>query len=401
MKRKYKFGVIMGMVWGLIGLGLPITPVQAATTVKTQVQAKAAVMIDVQTGQIIAQQNAKQALPIASLTKLLTLLVVEQAVAKHQISWDQQVSARPAEIELSHNPLYSNVPLAPHQSYSVAQLAAAAMVKSADGATITLAKAVGGDLARFTKRMQITAQQIGVRDAKLYNPVGLADGDMEADQNPAVPDEAENQMSAVSVAKIARQVVKQDAMTVQLAKQRQLNWQGQTVKNTNELIGPVKIGADQVEIQGLKTGTSEGAGQCLVTLGTVRGRQVITVVLNANDRFQVTKDLYAQALTRMRVQPIHTQAVIKTWHGTPRKVVITTKQAALWVPKGQATPKAKLVWQSQQRWGWRYQAPLGTDQAVATLNYQAVPSIFGKRLSIELTPVTPVKKTAGGFDLGK
>lgn len=401
MKRKGKLGLITGLIWCLIGLVLPITPVQAATTVKPQVQAKAAVMIDVQTGQIIAQQNAKQALPIASLTKLLTLLVVEQAVAKQQVSWNQPVQAHPAEIELSHNPLYSNVPLADDQSYSIQQLAAAAMVKSADGATITLAKAVGGDLTHFTKQMQTVARQVGVKDAKLYNPIGLANGDMETYRDSAVPDTAENQMSAISVAKIARQVVKRDAMTVQLAKQTQLNWQGETVKNTNELLGPVKLGADQVEIQGLKTGTSEGAGQCLVTLGLVRGRQVITVVLNANDRFQVTKDLYAQVLTRMRVHPIHTQATIKTWRGNPGKVMITTKQAALWVPKGQAVPKAKLVWQAKHRWGWRYQAPLRKDQVVATLNYPAVPSIFGNRLAIDLTPTTAVKKTMLWFDLGK
>src|SRR3712207_6282934 len=124
----------------------PVTVVQAAATVQTKVQAKAALMIDLQTGQIIAQQNAHQVLPIASLSKLLTLLVVEQAVADHQIRWDSQVQAATAEIKLSHNPNYSNVPLSPQQSYSLYQLALAAMVKSADGATITLAKTVDGDL---------------------------------------------------------------------------------------------------------------------------------------------------------------------------------------------------------------------------------------------------------------
>ncbi|MCQ2569348.1 MAG: serine hydrolase [Limosilactobacillus sp.] len=401
MQRKHKFWLSSILLWCSVGLLLPTSTVQAATSVQTHVQAKAAVMIDVQTGQLIAQQNAQQALPIASLSKLLTLLVVERAVAKQQLRWGEQVKAQPDEVKLSHNPLYSNVPLDTHQRYSIQQLAAAAMVKSADGATITLAKAAGGDLTHFTKEMQTTAHQVGVKDAQLYNPVGLADGDMGAYQNPRIPDQAENQMSAVSVAKIARQVVNQDAMTVQLAKQPSLAWQGQMVKNTNELLGTVKIGDDQVEIKGLKTGTSDGAGQCLVTLGIVRGRRVITVVLNANNRFQVTKDLYQQALTKMRVQPIHYQAMIKTWHGQPGRVTVATKQAALWVPKGQPQPQGKLVWRTKQRWGWRYQAPLSTKQVVATVNYQGIPSVSGSQVRIALTPTSPVKKTPSWFGLGK
>lgn len=100
-----------------------------------KVDSRAAIMVDASTGQIIYEQNANQALPIASITKLLTVAVIHDELQQHVITSTTKVKVTPEIAAISNNPAYSSIGLLAGQSYPVIELLNAALVKSADGAT--------------------------------------------------------------------------------------------------------------------------------------------------------------------------------------------------------------------------------------------------------------------------
>ena len=113
----------------IFGVSLPVhaTP---------RIDAKAAIMVDSSTGQIIYEKNANQQLPVASISKLLTVAVVHDELQQHVITDYSKVEVTPDIATISNDPSYSSIGLVSGQSYSVIELLNAAMVKSADGATV-------------------------------------------------------------------------------------------------------------------------------------------------------------------------------------------------------------------------------------------------------------------------
>ena len=151
-------------------------PVHAAS----KIDAKAAIMVDASTGQIIYEQNANQQLPIASITKLLTIAVVHDELQQHAITDNTKVTVTPDIAAISNDPNYSSIGLVSGQSYSVIELVNAAMVKSADGAVVALATADGNSLDEFVLKMEQKAHDIGLKKANIINPTGLTNSEMKS-----------------------------------------------------------------------------------------------------------------------------------------------------------------------------------------------------------------------------
>ena len=84
-------------------------------------KARAAYAIDAQTGQVLYQKNANKTYPIASLTKILTLAVIEQDIKDHKLSWDQKIKITPAVAKVANDWHFSNVQLNAGEQYSVRQ----------------------------------------------------------------------------------------------------------------------------------------------------------------------------------------------------------------------------------------------------------------------------------------
>ncbi|MFR0771886.1 MAG: serine hydrolase [Limosilactobacillus pontis] len=101
-------------------------------------KARAAYAIDAQTGQVLYQKNANKVYPIASLTKILTLAVIED-IRDHRLSWKQKVKIRGSKVA---NDWHLNVQLNAGEEYSIRQLAESMMIVSADGSAEALALAV-------------------------------------------------------------------------------------------------------------------------------------------------------------------------------------------------------------------------------------------------------------------
>lgn len=184
-------------------LGIMVVPAHAAPLI----DASAAIMVDASTGQVIYEQNAQQKLPIASISKLLTAVVIEDEVHSNQITGNTKVKIDDGTAAISNDPNYSAIGLQAGQSYTVRELLNAALVKSADGATMALSAAAGDSMDEFNMKLQQKAQDIGLKNYTIVNPVGLNNGDLKSLASKQYSDKAENAMTATDVAILARYLV--------------------------------------------------------------------------------------------------------------------------------------------------------------------------------------------------
>lgn len=116
------------------------------------IDSRSAIMIDADTGQIIYQQNSEEKLPIASISKLLTVSVIEDEINYHQLTWNTKVKISKKIADVSNDSNYSAIGLQAGQSYTVRELFNATLIKSADGAALALATADGSTIKQFNEK---------------------------------------------------------------------------------------------------------------------------------------------------------------------------------------------------------------------------------------------------------
>lgn len=302
------------------------------------VAAKAAIAMDAKTGQILYQKNAQKRYPVASTIKILTLAVIEKDIQAHKLSWDQKVTISHPVAVMANDWRFSNVPLNEGESYTIKSLVDSMMLVSADGSAEALALADAGSVAKFNAKMQQVAKEAGVTDAKIYNMIGLSNGDLGTLRLKNVSKNAENQISAVDLAKIASWLLNHYPNVVNITKTAQEDFpvsdsQTYHMQNINLMIKGAALDRADGEIDGLKTGTTDSAGNCFVSTGMFNNRRLVTVVLNVsgdfNNQFQQTNNLYNRVLGRFAPQTIKKGALIKVGQKKARAAKTTT----LWLPK--------------------------------------------------------------------
>ena len=302
------------------------------------VDAKAAIAMDAKTGQILYQKNARKRYPVASTIKILTLAVIEKDIQAHKLSWDQKVTISHPVAVMANDWRFSNVPLNEGESYTIKSLVDSMMLVSADGSAEALALADAGSVAKFNTKMQQVAKEAGVTDAKIYTMIGLENGDLGTLRLKNVSKHAENQISAVDLAKIASWLLNHYPDVVNITKTAQEDFpvsdsQTYHMQNINLMIKGAALDRADGEIDGLKTGTTDSAGNCFVSTGTFNNRRLVTVVLNVpgdfNNQFQQTNNLYNRVLGRFAPQTIKKGTLIKAGQKKARVAKTTT----LWLPK--------------------------------------------------------------------
>ncbi|MDM8219635.1 D-alanyl-D-alanine carboxypeptidase family protein [Limosilactobacillus mucosae] len=302
------------------------------------VDAKAAIAMDAKTGQVLYQKNAQKLYPVASTIKILTLAVIEKDIQAHKLSWDQKVTISHPVAVMANDWRFSNVPLNEGEGYTIKSLVDSMMLVSADGSAEALALADAGSVAKFNAKMKQVAKEAGVTDAKIYNMIGLENGDLGTLRLKNVSKHAENQISAVDLAKIASWLLNHYPNVVNITKTAQEDFpvsasQTYHMQNINLMIKGAALDRADGEIDGLKTGTTDSAGNCFVSTGTFNNRRLVTVVLNVpgdfNNQFQQTNNLYNRVLGRFTPQTIKKGQTIKAGN----KTVKAAKQMTLWLPK--------------------------------------------------------------------
>lgn len=252
---------------------------------------KAAVAIDAKNENVIYAKNANQSLPIASMTKLLTVYLTLKAIKEKKISWDTTVSPTQEIINLSSNPDYAGVPLSLGQKYTVRELYDAALIKSANNAARMLAIAVSGSETNFLNQMRQQANKWKLYNVKLVTVDGLP----EKNKNfLGMTTTIENKMSANDMAIIARKLVTDYPEVLSTTKVAKSDFRNTLMTNSNKMLSGLSDYDPNYPVDGLKTGTTDGAGACFTCTMNRNNKRVITVILGAqndNERFSETKKL--------------------------------------------------------------------------------------------------------------
>ncbi len=252
---------------------------------------KAAVAINSKDGKVIYAKNSNQSLPIASMTKLLTAYLTLKAIKEKKISWDTTISPTQEIINLGSNPDYASVPLSLGQKYTVKELYDAALIKSANNAAHLLAIAVSGNEENFLKQMRTQAKKWNLHNAKFVTVDGLP----EKKKNFfGMTTTVENKMSANDMAIVARKLIVDYPDVLNTTKISKAYFRNTLMTNSNKMLNGLSDYDPNYPIDGLKTGTTDGAGSCFTCTVNKNGKRVITVILGAQndvERFSETKKL--------------------------------------------------------------------------------------------------------------
>ena len=388
MKKVKSFFAKLLLMTAIISIclnGLGMFAKVHADTVAFQMDARAAYAIDAESGQVLYQKNATKRYPIASVIKILTLGVILQDIRNHHLKWDQKIKITPAVAKMADDWHFSNVPLMNGEEYTVRQLVDSMMLVSADGSTEALALADAGSTAAFNKKMMAFAKKAGVTDIKIYNMIGLPNGDLGKHKLKGVDKDAENLLSAKDVALISKYLVENYPETLDITKQKFANFdvtkdQQYLMTNVNALLPQNGFAPKDGEIDGLKTGNTDRAGKCIVSTGTFTGRRIILVALHTkgewNDQSKMQQDFYNKLVDEY--QPVEIKKVsdlsakltsvkVKNGKNKNKANIKLTKKTTVWLPKNmklQATKPTLRVQGNDQK---QLTAPIKENQQVGSI----------------------------------
>ena len=262
-------------IWLLVALMLLLgaLPVQAATL---DVAGKSAVLMDVATGKVLYENNAHEALPPASVTKVMTMLRIMEAIDSGKIGWDDMVTASEAAAAKGGSQIYLKV----GETMSVTDMVKSIAVSSANDCACAMAEHIAGSESAFVQMMNARARELGMNDTNFVNCTGLDDGEEAKD----------HKTSAYDIGIMSRQLLKYHPEI----KKFTTIWMDTVrsgafgLSNTNKLVR-FYSGAT-----GLKTGFTSGAGYCLSASAQRDGMELVAVVMGCDtsaNRFAACKSM--------------------------------------------------------------------------------------------------------------
>ncbi|MBO9596301.1 MAG: D-alanyl-D-alanine carboxypeptidase, partial [Cohnella sp.] len=251
-----------------------------------------AVMIDADSGKTIYTSNSKEPLPPASMSKMMTEIIVLDSIQAGAARWDDPVRTS----DYASRVVGAQMGLIKGQTVTVKELFDAMAIHSANDATVSLAEYIAGTEARFVDKMNQKAQEIGLSSATYFaNATGLSSEDL-ANFATAAAD-GETVMSAEDVAQLAQYLIQMHPEVLSVTKQAAAGSGANAgLLTTNEMLPGQRFGTKGND--GLKTGFTERAGYCFTGTTKIGGRRYITVVMGASTpegRFEETKKLLAYA----------------------------------------------------------------------------------------------------------
>ena len=233
-------------------------PVHAAGP---EVSAPSYVLMDAATGTVLLEENAHERLAPASVTKVMTLLLVMEALDSGAVGWDDAVTASEQAAAKGGSQVY----LEPGETMTMDEMLKAVVVSSANDCATALAEHVAGSEAAFVERMNARAAELGMADTHFVNCTGLDDG----------PDAGEHLSSANDIALMSRALLAHDRIrdytTIWTDTVRGGSF---GLSNTNKLVRFYR------GCTGLKTGYTSSAGHCLSASAERDGMELIAVVLH-------------------------------------------------------------------------------------------------------------------------
>jgi D-alanyl-D-alanine carboxypeptidase (penicillin-binding protein 5/6) len=229
-------------------LPLPPTPVLAASSY---------ILVDYDTGRVLAAKNPDERLPMASLTKLMTAYIVFSALRSGRITLNEPVTISKSAWQTGGSRMFVNV----GSEVSVLDLLKGMIVESGNDATVALAQKVGGTRAGFVQMMNDYAQRLGLKSTHYMDVDGLPDPN--------------HYTTARDLAILTTDLIRDFPQYYFIFKIKKFTWDRITQRNRVTLLWT------DPSVDGLKTGHTKAAGYCLIASAERHGMRLVSVVLHA------------------------------------------------------------------------------------------------------------------------
>lgn len=243
-------------------------PIKDQSLISPVLSAKSIIAIDRKSGETLYGENVHERLPIASITKLMTMLIVLEENQLDEVAIvSESASSTPG----------STMYLRKGEKITVENLLYGSIINSANDAAVTLAEHNAGSVNAFVDKMNKRASDLGLVNTHYQNPIGL--------------DNPENYSSAYDVAKLGNfiyhnQFIQNAAQIPDFSVQSVDGKYTHVLESTNDLLG------SYLHVKGLKTGSTDAAGLCLISVAeNNEGHEIVTVLLHSPARFKESKIL--------------------------------------------------------------------------------------------------------------
>lgn len=303
--------------FALLAAFSPISPAVAEGA-----SAKAEILVEAETGQVLFSQNSDKKLPMASVTKTMSLLLWAEEIAEGRLSLEDKVKASSCASSAEGSVIWLNA----GEEMTAAELLEAVIVSSANDACIALAEHVSGSEAGFVKRMNERARELGMADTRYANCTGY--------------DDDIHYTTARDTAVVTAELMKHEVYRGWM-----LTWLDYLRGGETQLVNTNKLIRTYDGILGGKTGTTDNAGCCLTVCAERGDMRLVAVTLGCgsdDERFSSAKELldygfgsfekFTPETDYSRLKPV------KVTRGVEREIdpVIKTQGADCVIKKGRA-----------------------------------------------------------------
>ncbi|OJU11776.1 MAG: D-alanyl-D-alanine carboxypeptidase [Clostridiales bacterium 43-6] len=284
-----------------------------------EVGSKSAVLMEASTGKVLFEKNSHEKLSPASITKIMTLLIIIEAIDKGKISMKDVVATSPHAASMGGSQIW----LEPKETMTVNELLRAAAIASANDASVALAEFIAGSEEAFVDMMNQRAKELGMKDTVFKNACGL--------------DTEGHYTSAMDVALASRELISHDTI-----KQFSTVWMDSLRGGQTQLVNTNKLVRFYQGCTGLKTGTTSKAGFCLSATAKRGEMELVSVVMNSpsgDDRFNSARKLldYGFANWNIAKPQIDEKSLadVKVLHGTnPAVGIDMSENKSILIKKG-------------------------------------------------------------------
>ena len=247
-----------------------------AGAVELDVKAKSALLMDIATGTILYEQNSHEALAPASVTKVMTMLLIMEALDAGKIRWEDSVTASEAAAAKGGSQVYLKV----GETMTVTEMLKSIAVSSANDCACAMAEHLAGSEGAFVDLMNSRAKELGMQDTHFVNCTGLDDDESAKD----------HRTSAHDIALMSRQLLKYHPDITKFT----TIWMDTVRNGAFGLSNTNKLVRFYPGATGLKTGFTSQAGYCLSASAERNGLGLIAVVMGcktSQERFAACKSL--------------------------------------------------------------------------------------------------------------
>jgi D-alanyl-D-alanine carboxypeptidase (penicillin-binding protein 5/6) len=325
--------------------------VKAAVSADLNLNVKSAVLMEASTGQILYEYNADEALPPASMAKMMTEYLVLEAVKSGKFKWDDIVTTSKYASEV----IGSGDLLAEGEQATIKDMFAAMSIYSANDATVALAEHIGGTEENFAKMMNEKAKQLGLSDKTHFiNATGLSRADLK--QYAPKELQGETVMTAKDTAILAYNILKDHKEVLDFTKipsqkfrerdkSPMINWNWMLEGNKDNI--NFRKYAYQ-GLDGLKTGHTDEAGYCFTGTAERNGMRLISVVMGTKgepERFNETRKVLDYGFNNFEIRQVLTaksevdaMKKVNIKKGVATEVPVVTQTGLSLVVNKNATP---------------------------------------------------------------